>query len=124
MIHSGNSSPPHAAPRSMGDHGREIYDDAQALRNAVGTAADDLKYYLTDQASRRPYRTLGVAAGVGFVLGGGLRSRLTSVFLGAATKVAVSMAAREIAARLLSEASTPVLGRSPETVSGPGKERS
>ena len=63
-------------------------------------AADDLERYLTEQVEERPYITLGVAAGVGYVLGGGLRSRLTAVLLGAATRLAMAVAARELAARL------------------------
>ena len=86
--------------RSIGDHGRQIHHDAHALAAAVRDAADDLERYLTEQVEERPYTTLGVAAGVGFVLGGGLRSRLTVVLLGAATRLATALAARELAARL------------------------
>ena len=86
--------------RSIGDHGRQIHQDAHALAAALRDAADDLERYLTEQVEERPYTTLGVAAGVGFVLGGGLRSRLTVVLLGAATRLATALAARELAARL------------------------
>ena len=75
-------------------------------------ATDDLERYLTEQVERRPYTTLGVAAGVGFLLGGGLRSRLTAVLLGAATRLAMALAARELVARLLPGASASVQNKS------------
>ncbi len=86
--------------RSVVDHGREIQHDAQALAAAVQNAADDLQRYVTEQVGRQPYLTLGVAAGVGFVLGGGLRPRLTALVLRTATRVALGLAVRELAARL------------------------
>jgi hypothetical protein len=78
----------------------------------VQDAADDLERYITEQVHRRPYSTLGVAAGVGFILGGGLRSRLTAVLLGAATRLAMALAARELAARVLPGASASVQNKS------------
>ena len=96
----------------LGDHGRQIHHDAHALAAAVRDAADDLERYLTEQVEERPYTTLGVAAGVGFVLGGGLRSRLTVVLLGAATRLATAVAARELAARLSPGASASAQNKS------------
>ena len=98
--------------RSLGDHCRQIHHDAHALAAAVQEATDDLERYLTEQVAQRPYTTLGVAAGVGYVLGGGLRARLTAVLLGAATRLAMGLAAREIAARLSTGASASVQSKS------------
>jgi len=122
MSDSETSNGPNGAPggtgcqaqdgRSLGDHCRQIHHDAHALAAAVQGAADDLERYLTEQVEERPYTTLGVAAGVGFVLGGGLRSRLTAVLFGAARKLAVALAAREIAARLSPGAPAPVQNKS------------
>ena len=103
MSDAENSTGPNGGPHSLGDHGREIYTDAQALTSAVRSATHDLERYLTEQVNRRPYTTLGVAVGVGYVLGGGLRSRLTGVLRGVATRVAVALVARELAARILPE---------------------
>jgi ElaB/YqjD/DUF883 family membrane-anchored ribosome-binding protein len=116
MNEAEHSNGPHGAPsgtkhpgqRSLGDHSREIHDDVHALAAAVQDAADDLERYVTAQVHRRPWSTLGVAAGVGFVLGGGLRSRLTTVVFGAATRLAMAVAARELAARLSPGAPAPV----------------
>ncbi|MBI4515982.1 MAG: hypothetical protein HY699_09240 [Deltaproteobacteria bacterium] len=109
---AGGTERPLQDPRSISDHGRQIHHDAHALAAAVQEAADDLERYLTEQVEQRPYTTLGVAAGVGYVLGGGLRSRLTAVLFGATTRFAMALAARELAARLSPGASASVQNKS------------
>ena len=99
---------PGADARACGDHCRQIRHDAHALAASVQDATKGLQGYLTDRVHRRPYVTLGVAAGVGYVLGGGLRSRLTAVLLGAATRLALAVAARELGDRLSRAASASV----------------
>ena len=98
--------------RSLGDHGRQIHHDAEALAAAVRDATDGVQRYLTAQVEQRPFSTLGVAAGVGYVLGGGLSSRLTVVLLGGATRVAMALVARELAARLSSDVAASVQNKS------------
>ena len=93
-------------PRSLEDHGRQIQHDAEALAETLRDATDGVQRYLTAQVEERPFRTLGVAAGVGYVLGGGLSSRLTVVLLGTATRVATALVARELGSRILQSAST------------------
>jgi hypothetical protein len=104
--------PPLQDPRSIGDHGRQIQHDAEALAAAVRDATDGVQRYLTAQVEQRPFNTLGVAAGVGYVLGGGLSSRLTVVLLGAATRLATALAVREIGARILQRDFTSVQSKS------------
>src|SRR3990172_9260235 len=111
MSNAGNgaSSPTERQPqnsRSLGDHGRQIQKDAVALAETVRDAADGVQRYLTAQVEQRPFSTLGVAAGVGYVLGGGLSSRLTVVLLGAVTRVATALAARELGSRILQSSSS------------------
>lgn len=132
MSDAKSSNGPNGAPsgterqgrRSFGDHGRQIHHDVHALAAAVQEAADDLEGYLTAQVEERPYTTLGVAAGVGFVLGGGLRSRLTAVLLGTATRLAMALAARELAARVSPGASASAQNKNAGERVGAGKERS
>jgi ElaB/YqjD/DUF883 family membrane-anchored ribosome-binding protein len=112
---NGASSPTERQPqdsRSLGDHGRQIQHDAEALAAAVRDATDGVQRYLTAQVEQRPFSTLGVAAGVGYVLGGGLSSRLTVVLLGAATRLATVLAVRELGARILPRDSTSVQSKS------------
>jgi ElaB/YqjD/DUF883 family membrane-anchored ribosome-binding protein len=104
--HSGNGAscaapPPHQEVRSLSDYGRQIQHDASALTATVQAATTGLESHLTAQVTRHPYGALGVAAGIGYVLGGGLRSRLTAALLGTATRLAMALAAREFGARLL-----------------------
>ena len=96
----GGTDPPLQEPLSIGDRGRQIHHDASMLAADVRGKTADLERYLTDQVNRRPYSTLGVAAGIGYVLGGGLSSRLTVVLLGAATRLAAALVARELGSRI------------------------
>ena len=99
---------PAADGRTLSDHCRRINQDAHALAAAVQDATSGVEGYLTERVQSRPYVTLGVAAGVGYVLGGGLGSRLTGLLLGAATRVALAVAARELGDRLSPAASASV----------------
>ena len=111
-------------PQSLGDHGRQIHHDAEALAVAVRDATDGVQRYLTAQVKQRPLSTLGVAAGVGYVLGGGLSARLTAMLLGAAARVATGLATRELGARILQGGSARPTTRAPEDTLEAAKERS
>ena len=87
-------------PHSFGDRMQEIGHDAQALSAALSDAASDVQRYLRTHVRQQPARTLAVAAGLGYVLGGGLRSRLTSLVLQVGSRLAMAIAARELGARL------------------------
>lgn len=91
--------------RSIAYHCRRIRHDASVLAGAVQEATSELEHYLSEQVEERPFTTLGVATGVGFVLGRGLPFRLTAGLLGVATRLAITVAARELSARLSSNAS-------------------
>jgi len=97
--------PPQESP-SLADHGRQIQREAEALATTVRDTADDVQRYVAEQVEHRPLTTLGLAAGVGFVLGGGLSARLTVVLLGTATRLATAVVARELGARILGPGST------------------
>ena len=51
--------------RSVADYGRQIRHDTRALTATVQDATASVESYLTAQVTRRPYATLGVAAGIG-----------------------------------------------------------
>jgi hypothetical protein len=87
--------------RSFAAHARQILHDAHVLAAAVGNAAARSERYLAVHATSRPYETLGVAAGIGYALGRGLGSRRALTLLGAATRLAMALAARELGVRLL-----------------------
>jgi ElaB/YqjD/DUF883 family membrane-anchored ribosome-binding protein len=106
------TEPPHQEIRSLGDYGRQIHHDAEELAAAVQEATTGVQRRLREQVEQRPYSCLGVAAGIGYVLGGGLSSPLTAMLLTAATRLAMALAARELGARLLPGGSASVQHRS------------
>lgn len=71
---------------------RDAWDDVSASLGDLYRAADS---FANEQTRTRPHVALGVAAGVGFVLGGGLASRLGSTLLSVGTRL--------VAKRLLEE---------------------
>lgn len=83
-------------PDSFVNTSRRIQSEAESLAAHVKEAGGDLQGFLSDQVRQRPYATLATAAGIGFVLGGGLSSKLTMLTLGMATRLAMAMAAREL----------------------------
>ena len=102
---SGSDWPPQV-PQALVGHGRQIQHEAEALATAVRDATDDVQRYLTEQVRQRPLTIVGVAAGVGYALGGGFSARLTALLLGAAARIATTAAARELGVRLLRHGST------------------
>lgn len=102
-------------PQHLTDAGRQIRGDAQNLVTHVSEASSELQSYVTEVARERPLAILAAAAGVGYVLGGGLSSRLTVLALGVGTRLAMALAAREVS----SWAAQPIGdSRSPQQLSG------
>jgi ElaB/YqjD/DUF883 family membrane-anchored ribosome-binding protein len=83
-------------PQHLTEAGRQIQGDARQLVTHVSEAGGELQSYISQTARERPLTILAVAAGVGYVLGGGLSSRLTVLALGVGTRFAMAMAAREM----------------------------
>lgn len=61
------------------EHSKALREEAQALAGELRQAATDIqgKLDLQGRMERNPYATLAVAAGVGYVLGGGLLTPFT-----------------------------------------------
>ena len=74
---------------------RDAWDDVTTSVNDLYRAADA---FATEHARERPYVLLGVAAGVGFVLGGGLASRLGSALLGVGSRLIAGRLVEELTA--------------------------
>jgi len=70
------------AQHTMAQTGEQLLEDAQILTDAFTDAVRETRSLVQYQARHHPYRTLGAAAGAGFVLGGGLSVRLTRTLLG------------------------------------------
>lgn len=78
------------------DARRQLVEDARLLASDVQDAVEQTRAELREHLDRRPYLTLGVVAAAGYVLGGGLASRLTAVALGASGRVATAVVVREL----------------------------
>jgi len=97
----------HGRPeRRLQELGRDVGQNAQALASSVESTFRELETILGQQVERRPYATLAAAVGLGYVLGGGLPSRMTSLLLGIGSRVALAALAREIARQQPVEPST------------------
>lgn len=85
------------------EHTRHVREDAQALAGSLSEAAEEAADYLRVQLQERPYVALGVAAGVGYVLGGGLPSRLTGMLLGVGARLALASVTGAYAVQAVAE---------------------
>ncbi len=88
---------PDGPVRSIIDRGRQINQDAHALVADLQEAADAAQHFIADEMKRKPYTTLAVAAGIGYVLGGGLSSRATGFLISTGARLAIAIAARQLA---------------------------
>ena len=83
-------------PLRIQERGREAYRDAQHLASTLEQAVDEIGQFLREQAEQRPYTSLATAAGVGYVLGGGVPSRLTRFLFGLGSRLAIEMFLHEL----------------------------
>jgi len=62
---------------AMGAVGQRVREDARQLVSSVNELSSHARASLDEMIEKRPYATLGVAFAAGYVLAGGLSSRLT-----------------------------------------------
>ncbi len=77
-------------------HMAEVRDNADDLAESFSETLDDVKHFVREQTRQRPYASLGVAASIGFILGGGLTVRVGSTLLGIGARVALNTVLREV----------------------------
>ena len=77
-------------------HIAEVRENADDLAESFSDTLDDVKQFARKQTRQRPYAALGMAAGVGFILGGGLTVRVGSTLLGIGARVALNTVLREV----------------------------
>ena len=94
----GKSQERRESPRQLRlqERGREAYGQAQQLASTLEEAVDEVGQFLREQADRRPYVSVATAAGIGYILGGGVPSRLTGFLFGLGSRFAVEMFLREL----------------------------
>jgi len=86
----GNGSIPSA--HELAAQTQRVREDVVALAGAVRQATHGWEAVLRDRLERRPYATLALAAGIGYVLGGGLPTSLTRLLLGVGGRIAFERA--------------------------------
>jgi hypothetical protein len=80
---------------SEGARARSLLGDLSQLEEALETAARDLQLKLRDTVEDQPVLAVGAAAGVGFLLGGGLSRGALTLLLGVGTRMAGAWLQRE-----------------------------
>jgi hypothetical protein len=74
---AGNGDREQQFGRELVEQGEQIFDDVRAFAGSLRNAADDWQRLLRQRLERQPYAVLAIAAGAGYVLGGGLPRGLT-----------------------------------------------
>lgn len=90
---------------------------------ALGASVDAWRAGLRRQLATHPGRTVALAAGTGYLLGGGLFSRLTGKILGTGLRVALRLVAVPLVAEVAGALAATALGdRLPAGPTGDGPE--
>jgi hypothetical protein len=73
------------------DHGKRMVEEAKAFKEAIGSNAESFSRALDlrGRVQRNPFLMVAAAAGVGYVLGGGLFSPLTGKMLKIGMRAAI-----------------------------------
>jgi hypothetical protein len=81
---------------SLRDHGRALRDAAAELRTAAQQALADAERLARNGVRDRPYVVLGAAFAAGWVIGGGVPVRFTTLATGAVGRAALGLAAARV----------------------------
>lgn len=85
-----------ASVSSAMSESRHAKEEAEQLAAALRRARTEWEEALRERFRRRPYATLATAAGVGYVLGGGLVPGLLRPLAGAGTRIAFGLLLQSI----------------------------
>lgn len=88
---------PAPSVRELVEESGRLREEFIALTGAALHAAHGWQSLLRDRLERQPFATLAVAAGVGYVLGGGLPSALVRVLIGLGGRLAVERVIAQLA---------------------------
>src|SRR4051812_44330177 len=86
----------HGPRNRIFEHTAHAKEEAAELASSISELGNDLSGIIVEQLEQRPYAVLGVAAAAGYVLGGGIASRLTRVGLGIAVRMGMGMLVRQV----------------------------
>ena len=88
---------PGPSVRELVDESGQVREEFMALTGAALHVAHGWQALLRDRLDRQPYATLAVAAGIGYVLGGGLPTALVRVLIGVGGRLAVERVIAQLA---------------------------
>lgn len=78
------------------EHTADLKEEAQDIASSVSELSREVSVVLKEQLDQRPFAVLGVAAACGYILGGGLPSRITRAGLGIAARIGMGMLVRQV----------------------------
>lgn len=84
-----NGADDHAGARDLLEQGQRVREDIAQFGDAARQAVSGWESVLRDRMRSQPYATLAVAAGVGYVLGGGMPPFVLRALLGFGGRVAI-----------------------------------
>lgn len=97
-VKRGNGAVPAAkSTRELVQQSERVLDDLRSLAGSARGVARGWQELLAEELERRPYATLAVAAGVGYVLGGGLPTTLIRALIGFGGRLAIERALAQLA---------------------------
>lgn len=76
--------------------GRAVRDDASRLVGDLGRLASEVEVRLARRLDARPYGTLAIAAGAGYLLGGGVPAWLLRAGVAAGTRAVANVLIGEV----------------------------
>lgn len=76
--------------------GQRVRRDVGDLTSEVEGALGDLETVIREQLTQRPYTTLAAAAGLGYVLGGGIPVAFSRMMFGVGGRLAFVMLAQQL----------------------------
>lgn len=88
---------PGPSVRELVEESGRVREEFIALTGAALHVAHGWRSVLRDRLERQPYATLALAAGVGYVLGGGLPTALVRVLIGVGGRLAVERVIAQLA---------------------------
>ena len=89
---TGNGSTPRQSTRDLLEQSQRVREDVAALAGTVRQVTHGWEALVRERLEDRPYATLAVAVGVGYVLGGGIPTGLVRLLLGVGGRFAVEQA--------------------------------
>lgn len=99
------SEPGGSAERLQGEF-RRAREDTEAVVEDLRKLSAELGSLLRERLESHPYLTLGVSAGIGYVLGGGLPKGSPALAIGLTTRMAASWLLRELGGAAVARAAS------------------